>query len=110
MKNILSYVEQAKEHPHSVRKQIAFIVASVGAGFVGFIWLSVSIATGSFAIADPFAPRNFVGGDKSTPNSQFAAVGATFSADEEEKRPRIEIVDAVQPALQKETEQTFIPF
>ncbi len=111
MNHFLSYIEQAKGHPHHVRKQIAFILAGVGATFVATTWLWVSVATGSFAITDPLAPRGGLATvNNESSGGQLAGALATFPQ-EPENISRIQIVDAV-PALSpvKESEQTFIPF
>ena len=51
MRTISDHIERVKAQPHHMRERIAFGLAGLVAGLIGIIWLGVSLASGSFAIA-----------------------------------------------------------
>ncbi|MDP2593866.1 MAG: hypothetical protein Q8P36_00795 [bacterium] len=51
MRTISDHIEHVKAQPHHVRERVAFGFAGLMAGIIGIIWLGVSLASGSFAIA-----------------------------------------------------------
>lgn len=111
MKTLLHHIEQAKGHPHHIRKQIAYVIAGAGAGLVAFLWLGISLATDSFALSGPtsFGQGTSFAIDNASSGTQLAAVGSAIPIDDD--RPRIEIVDAVMKSSPvQESEKTFIPF
>jgi hypothetical protein len=110
MKTIFAHIEQAKAHPHHVRKQIAFLVAGAGAGLVAFIWIGLSLAMDSFALKGPTSFGQGTNAQENASGTQLAAVGAALPSVAESTKPRIEIVDAMPTAPKVQTENTYIPF
>jgi len=51
MRTISDHIEHVKTQPHHVRERVAFGLAVLMAGLIGIVWLGVSLASGSFAIA-----------------------------------------------------------
>ena len=51
MRTISDHIERVKSQPHHVRERVAFGLAGLVTAIIGIVWLGVSLASGSFAIA-----------------------------------------------------------
>ncbi len=112
MKTVFEHIEHVKGQPHHIRKSIAFVSATVGAGLIALVWLVGSVANGLFAVqGSSFADAT--GGAEAvdvTNNSQGIA-GVAAVLDNEDAPAHIEIVDTTAgKAPVKKPEQTTIPF
>jgi hypothetical protein len=114
MKNIFEHIEHVKGKPHHIRKQVAFGAATVGASFIGLMWVGVSLATNSFAIQGSSFAQSTGQATVETvqKNGQQNLAGAAAAlSPEEAAKPRIEIVNiATSSGPVSEPEQTTIPF
>ena len=115
MKTIFEHIERVKGQPHHIRKRVAFGSAAIGTAVIAFMWLSVSIGTGTFALKDTsFAQNAENNSGTEVPkdnDEQFAGVGAASVLRENSEPARIEIIDAnPSKPTQNGAERTIIPF
>lgn len=119
MKNILEHIEHIKAQPYHVRKRVTFASAGTITAIIALIWFVGSVSTGAFSLQD----NSFVADSGQTvvtadtyvsdeSVSGTAAVGASSVLQQSsDSTARIEIVDAMpKPQVQKQAEQTIIPF
>lgn len=113
------YVEQLKEKPVHVRRNVALGLSGIVTGLVAVVWLTTMVSTGAFALSSP--SNALVGSDGthgfSNTQSNFSellgAVGGSFGATS--TKPELTIVDGnmtstLTPSSQNNTGATVIPF
>lgn len=114
MKTVFEHIEYVKGKPRHVREKIAFAAATGCTAFIAFVWLVVSLSTGTFALKN----SSFVGSVGRVPTSApaydgeksgLAGAAAALSADENAPA-HIEIVDVATSTTEKRAEQTILPF
>jgi hypothetical protein len=111
MQALLNHIETARQQPHHVRKQIAFVVAGGVATLVALVWVGLSMAMGSFDLKGPTSfGQGTYPADGSSTNTQLASVGAALPSTAESSKPHIEIVDVAPAKSDIKTEKTYIPF
>ncbi len=114
MKTVFEHIEHVRGKPHHIRKQIAFSVAGAVTGLIALVWLAGSVGAGVFALKDTSFAQS-TGGEEvravsGDPAGQLAGVTSAVLPSLSEPS-RIQIIDATSSAmLEKETEQTTIPF
>jgi hypothetical protein len=117
MKNVFEHIEHIKGKPHHVRRRVAFGMAALGSAFVAFVWLGVSLTTGSFAIkgssfALTMGQDEVIATTSASGVSALAGAAAAFGDTRSSSAPaHIEIVDTTPDhSTQKQPEQTILPF
>ncbi len=111
MKTIFEHIEQVKQQPHHVRKQVALAAAASCTALVALVWLVGSVSSGVFAIRDGATSATSASSEVAD-NQGLAGAGAAAAFQQSEVTPaHIEIIDAAPSAsAQKKAEQTTIPF
>src|SRR4051812_35634078 len=108
MQAVFNHIETIKAKPHRVRKQIAFLYAAIVAGILAFLWLTINLASGSFAISNANFADSFVQTQIATVPASAGLPGAV-GASAASAPAHIEIVDT-HPVQAARPEQTTIPF
>lgn len=110
MKTIFEHIEQVKQQPHHVRKQVALATAASCTALVALVWLVGSVSSGVFSIRDGATSATSASSEV-TDNQGLAGAGAAAAFQQSEVTPaHIEIIDAPTQASGKKAEQTTIPF
>ena len=105
-------IDTIREQPHHVRRKVAFSLAGVATLVIAFLWLSLSLKAGAFAITESSFADAISGArieTSGTRTSVSGLAGAAAALPVAGNAARIEIIDAV-PSAVKTTEQTVIPF
>jgi hypothetical protein len=117
MKFILDRIASAKGRPHHEKQRIVFSAAGIGAGFIAFIWLGTSLATGAFAIkdtsfADAAGGLQVAPSDGAQTQGQLAGAAAATAPKAPSASPGIQIIDTATSSTLagKKAEATVIPF
>lgn len=113
MKSIFEHIDNVKEKPHHIRKQVAFAVAGSTTAAIAFVWFAGNLALGVFniqgsSIADVREENSVIATDDQEA-ANVAGVAAALSR--RDASAKIQIVDvSASSSVQKSAEQTVIPF
>ncbi len=116
MKTIFEHIERVKGQPHHIRKQVAFAAAASLTAFIAIVWFIGSLSMGVFSIKGGSfaagAEQGSAAASDTSGSQNLAGVGAAAALPQSANTPAsIEIIDAATaPAVQKQAEQTTIPF
>jgi hypothetical protein len=113
MKTIFQHIEQVRQQPHHIRKQVVVATAAVGTALIALVWLVGSVTTGAFSIRETAvsAPSTVAAAADIFGNQNLAGAGAAAALSQVDATPaHIEIIDSSPVASGKKAEQTTIPF
>lgn len=107
MTSFIVRLEEVRGRSHEARKRLAIGGAVLGAGLIGFVWLTASLATGAFALGNN-KPAEAPAVAATDPSLNLA--GAAGALPEAQAPAHIEIVDTSVSAKKSSPERTTIPF
>ncbi len=115
MKSLQEHIHHVRRQPHHVKKQVTFVVAGVGTGLVGVLWLAGNLWLGHFALPNTTfadankAPGLIVTGTNGASDSSLVAGAANARDAGVTLTPAIQIIDTRAP-VRVAPEPTVIPF
>lgn len=111
-KIVLDHIERVKGQPHHIRKQVAFGAAGGIAALIAVVWLTGSLASGTFAVqgssfTESTKQESAIVSGATIPN----LAGAAAAIGDAPVPAHIEIIDTTPAAPKvKKVEQTTLPF
>jgi hypothetical protein len=109
---IMRHIEIVHEKPEHVRRQIAFGIAIGLTAIIALFWLSLSLATGVFAVENTYSFGEGLAVEEQAPEPEGVVGAAAAILGVSSEPAHIEIVDtSVHSTLDaKKIEETIIPF
>jgi len=114
MKSLSAHIAHAKQQPHHIRKNIAFVTAGVGTVLIALVWFTGSLVSGTFSIRESNFAESVGQGqtvEHTSVQTPTGIAGAAAALPTDETPAHIQIVDtASSTSPVRQVEQTTIPF
>jgi hypothetical protein len=110
MNTILDYLDRLRAKPRAARRSIAFGVAGTLCALIGVVWLTGSVAAGTYALRAGETPTGSGAGNVSAGGNGTLA-GAAASLQPSDQSPQLEVVgSSAASSSAPAAEQTVVPF